>query len=397
MLLLLAIALLGIVALVALVTLVVRPGIERQAVIDRTAVDTRGFERVGWAGAGRYAVIQDFERDGTPIVSAWDRETGKTQVKRGWVWVRTEQAAPAIWLVPITADEVRSLISAPQSYPLAGTDRYDEPAPGLVRWAFDSGSAPAPAALWAPIPNGHGAAAELMVDSAKGSAPSVARFRQPDGSVKLIDATPSGTTLDPVGWSASGQLLAVSALRAPPIRQSTSRETTLQYFTQAGVNTGTTFTNARTGPQCWAGTGGFWVTSLGAPKDLSTPVVAKDLDHFPVQEKRLLEVPFAEGAPRILGPSGDWVIVRTGAPREATEYDEITAPGVRKRVFLVPNDPSATWTAEAWQEKAGLVRLGVSVSAIGETQTRVLLFRPGASRPKTIYKGPKRLTTKGER
>ena len=83
---------------------------------------------------------------------------------------------------------------------------------------------------------------------------------------------------------------------------------------------------------------------------------------------------------------------RTGG----TQYDEITAPGQRKRVLLLPEDPTAEWTAETWHEGSGLLRLGVSVSPTGQVATRVVLYRPGMSRPKTVYKGPKRLATEGK-
>ena len=73
--LLIAIALVAFAALAVLVLLVVEPAVTRQEVANRSAVDTKGLERVAWVGNGAFAVVQDFERDGTPVVVAWNRET----------------------------------------------------------------------------------------------------------------------------------------------------------------------------------------------------------------------------------------------------------------------------------------------------------------------------------
>jgi hypothetical protein len=394
MLLLLVVAFVAIIALVWVVSAVVRPGIEQQTAADKMAVNTRGFERVGWAGGGQYAIIQDFERDGTPIVVAWNRETGKTQVQRGWVWVRTEQAAPAIWLVPLDANAVRRLVSQRRSYPLEDTEGYDQPAPGLVRWALDSASAPAPAVSWAPIPSGEGVSAELEVDSSKGSAPYRLRFRQADGTSKPAE-DPSGRTFDSLGWSASGDFFAARPLLQP---SPSGTERVLEFYTPGGTNVRGAGTSPTIGPQSWAGSGSFFVDAVESPAPSSkpVPVFAQDIGNPLAPATRLLDVPPDGSAPVLLGPAGSWVLIRTTAARKATQYDEITAPGRRERVFLVPRDPSAEWTHDAWQDGAGLLRLGVSVSALGEAKTRVLLFRQGVSRPKTIYRGPKRLTIRGK-
>ncbi len=99
----------------------VKPAVSRQEVANRSAVDTKGLERVAWVGNGAFAVVQDFERDGTPVVVAWNRETGELKQQPGWLWLRSEQASAAVWMVPMTAEKVSELIDGPGGtpYPLA--------------------------------------------------------------------------------------------------------------------------------------------------------------------------------------------------------------------------------------------------------------------------------------
>ncbi len=145
---------------------------------------------------------------------------------------------------------------------------------------------------------------------------------------------------------------------------------------------------------CWTGTDSFFALiretspSLVAAQDPSRPGTAT-----PVV---LTQTSAEEGPPALLGPAGKWVAIGVNAARGARQYDEITAPGERKMLMRIQKDPSAEWTSEAWQEGAGLLRLGLNVSATGQVQTRVLLYRPGIGRPKTVYKGPKRLTKEGQ-
>ena len=87
------------------------------------------------------------------MVRRWSRhgtgDRGACKQQRGWLWLRTEQAAPAIWMVPMTAEKVAALIAAAGAtpYPLTGVSTHDAPAPGLARWLLDSNEGPVQAAV----------------------------------------------------------------------------------------------------------------------------------------------------------------------------------------------------------------------------------------------------------
>jgi hypothetical protein len=403
MLLLVVIALVSLIALVALAISIVRPAVRAQRAANVMAVDTRGLERVAWAGDGRFAVVQDFERDGTPVVSAWDRQSGRLQRQRGWLWLRTEETAAAIWVIPMTAKQVAAIVNVPGDarYPLTAIALTDAPAPGLARWDFYHGP-PAPGArAWRPVAGGR-ASAEFGVDAKKGSAPFSLGLRQsrpggvPVGIAKQVEGSPFPATVNPLGWSASGDLFALRVLDPAGGQTGETAESLTEYYLTDGTRRFTGSSAPSASASCWAGSGNYRVASA-ATKSSPYLVTAQDLmQPPPPTEVRLAEIRADEGPPALLGPAGKWVLIGVNAARGARQYDEITAPGQRRRLLLIPRDPSAQWTEEAWQEGAGLLRLGVAVSPTGQVQTRVMLYRPGASRPRTVYRGPKRLATEGK-
>jgi hypothetical protein len=393
------IAVVALLGLVVIVQLVLRPAVRTQEAANAEAVDTRGLERVAWCGAGRFAVVQDFERDGTPVVTAWNRDSGRTESRRGWLWLRTEQAASAIWMLPMSGKEVAALVAQPgrTPYPLAGVASFDAPAPELVRWVLDSVATPVPATTWEPLPGSIGTVAVASVEQTIGSAPASLSFVLPGHNVQraTIRVGASSKTFDVLGWSASRAVFGIRGIAQVGPQPSHFGAPSLAFYAADGtqIDTGNEFEFFR--EACWSGQGS-WVVTI-EPATGGNSVTARALVGSTRPTRELCELRVEEEPVALLGPAGRWVLIGVSADKGARQYDEITAPGERKRVLLIPRDPSAEWTQESWHEGAGLLRLGLSTSATGQLQTRVLLYRPGVSRPKTVYKGSKRLTTEGDR
>ncbi len=383
---LLAIAALSLVALVALAVLVVRPSIRQQEVTNERAVDTTGFEWTEWAGAGRYAVIQDFERDGTPLVKSWDPETRRFETKRGYVWLRTEQAAAAVWIVPMSAAEVAASARADGSFPLARRSGADAPVAGLERWVLGEPSASRDATSWAPMANAQGDRVVPVVDEAVGSAPAMLVFEPRGGAPSEVSV--DGHTLVPLGWSAAGAYFAALTLDTRSTRAAEtssavnvySRDGTLVFTQPAALSIAT--------PAAWLGVANQLAT-YSRPRAIAAQDVATEA------RRTIFAVGQGAALPRLLGTSGRGVLVGTEAARGADQYDEVSASGERTRVMLVQEDRSAVWTTESWAEQTGLLRLGAKVSALGEVRTRVLLFVPGRNRPVKVYEGSDRLSAEG--
>ncbi len=285
---------------------------------------------------------------------------------------------------------VRSLIESPgpTPYPLTSVDTQDSPAPGLARWVLDSTDGPSPATVWEPIPAGMSLVAVATVDPGAGSAPSDLRLVGPHRDAKRPLTV--GRTFEPLAWAATGEVFGIQQLFPSTVSTRAQRGGPIvSFYSREGTR------RSSAGVGCWSGATPSWVFLQAIANGSS--VIAQDVSGRGVAPLTLLSVTSGEGAPSLLGPAGKWVLIGVNAAKGARQYDEITAPGERKRVLLVPRDPTAEWTQEAWREGAGLLRLGLSTSATGQLQTRVMLYKPGVSRPKTIYKGPKRLTTEGNR
>jgi hypothetical protein len=218
----------------------------------------------------------------------------------------------------------------------------------------------------------------------------------PVGIARQVEGSPFSVTVDPLGWSASGDLFALRVLHPAGSELAETAKPLTDYYMTDGTRRVAESLDPSASASCWAGSGNYRVASV-VSKSPPYLVTAQDLmQPPPPTEVRLAEVAADEGPPALLGPAGKWVLIGVNAARGARQYDEITAPGQRRRLLLIPRDPSAQWTEEAWQEGAGLLRLGVAVSPTGQVQTRVMLYRPGASRPRTVYKGPKRLAAEGK-
>lgn len=218
-------------------------------------VETAGIERAGWTADGAYAWIQDFERDGTPVVSAVDVASRAKVSQRGYLLVAAETSAPVLWLMPADRSFVSSALADPAAksiaYPVVVRWPYDAPVPGLKVWDLSSDGGPVDASggSWAPWAGAKGGpSVELAVDATRGGWP--ASIAVAGRSVALPGAS---ATYRPVGFSRSGTLFALEELTAVPA-SAHDPQTKTRHVVVVDTRSGAT-------------------RSFALPQDISSPVV----------------------------------------------------------------------------------------------------------------------------
>jgi len=92
-----------------------------------------GWDALSWTGDGRFAVLQTFDAAGTPVVMAWDAETGEVSEQSGYRVLAIEPASSVLWLEPMSAEDVGTDMME-NEYAFFDLGPFDGPAASLEAW-----------------------------------------------------------------------------------------------------------------------------------------------------------------------------------------------------------------------------------------------------------------------
>ncbi|MDP2182519.1 MAG: hypothetical protein Q8K99_08105, partial [Actinomycetota bacterium] len=169
-----------------------------------------------WTADGKFAVIQTQNAAGTPFVAVWDSESGDVRTQEGFLVATVEKAAPVVWLVRATADDVAEAVTEEDVF-VPGAGPFDSPPRELLAWALDEPdsvpSADVPA-KWRAMPGPADWVAYCEIDPLRGAFPAKMLFNNAASSGEGHKAAlPEGFgTFSVVGWSPSGAYLAIEEL-----------------------------------------------------------------------------------------------------------------------------------------------------------------------------------------
>lgn len=178
-----------------------------------------GWELEGqawWAGEGDYLVAQMAEEDGRPLVVVWERASGEVSKRSGVRAVAVEPHAPVVWLAADRGGPSRAAFGMDWTPPDVAGDDLDGRPERLDRWDLATGKSArvTDVSAWTSWPGPAGMTACLDVDPKAGALPSRLTFRPSsgEGTAVVADLPDDAVTIEPVGWSPSGEFFAAVTL-----------------------------------------------------------------------------------------------------------------------------------------------------------------------------------------
>lgn len=169
---------------------------------------------VWWTGNGDYAVLQAVGKDGRPVMTAWNRATGKLGTYPNYRVVGVEPHEARVWIVPDSRVVPSSIHDAevPRVVDIAG-DGVDSRPDELYVVRLDEDAKPRSDvdARWHAWSGAGAYSVSVEIDVNKGGCPSALRFFAAGSSLNAWSAkVPTDVaTFEPVGWSSSGLYFAV--------------------------------------------------------------------------------------------------------------------------------------------------------------------------------------------
>jgi hypothetical protein len=167
-----------------------------------------------WAGDGRYAILQAVGKDEKPVVTAWDRTTGKLLTYPDYRVVGVEPHEARFWIVPDSRPLPYGTHGAvvPHVMDIAG-DGVDSPPAELYAVRLDEDATPRSDvdARWHTWSGSAAYSVSVEIDVNRGACPSSLRFSATGTSRNAWSAkVPTDVvTFEPIGWSPSGLYFAV--------------------------------------------------------------------------------------------------------------------------------------------------------------------------------------------